>query len=283
MWLRGWITLSVLISATFIAVFFGFLINEALPFFGQQGLFSLLGKEWYPYEDLYGLTPVLLGSGLVILLALLIALPCGLAVAIVSIELLPSRMKYVVNLCIDMLAGIPSVVYGLIGLAVLLPLLETRLDLLSGHSILAAGLVLSVMILPTIARLSQDALRDIDISYRESAASLGLDWSQRLIFVMLPQAWPGIRSATLLATGRGMGETIAVMLVVGSIDRIPEPWYNLLSPAQTITSRIGREIGEATLGSQHWSALMACGLVLTLVVMMLSIFSHLSVRRRQHV
>ncbi len=283
MWLRSWITLSVIISLSLVAIFIGFLISASMPFFSSYGVSPLFEAEWYPYENLYGLLPALLGSLWVIGLALIIALPCGLAIAIVSIELVPKPYQAYLNLCIDILAGIPSVVYGLLGLALLLPWLETQFDLLSGHSLFAAGILLSAMIVPTIARLSQDAFHDIDNSYRETAANLGLDWSQRLFFVLLPQAWPGIRSATLLATGRGLGETIAVMLVVGSIDRLPEPWYNLFSPAQTITSRIGREMGEATVGGDQWSALMACGLVLTLIVMLLSIFSHLPKKAQPYV
>ncbi|MBL1433702.1 MAG: phosphate ABC transporter permease subunit PstC [Gammaproteobacteria bacterium] len=282
MWLRSWIIFSVIISAALIVLFVGFLANASLPFFADYGLSPIIGSEWYPYEDLYGFLPALLGSAWAILIALAIALPCGLATAIVSVELLPQRYQSAVNLCIDILAGIPSVVYGLLGIALLLPWLESNLDLLSGHSLLAAGLLLSVMILPTITRLSQDALHDIDISYREAANNLGLNWSQQLISVLLPQAWPSIRSASLLATGRGLGETIAVMLVVGSIDRIPEPWYNLLAPAQTITSRIGREMGEASVGSSQWSALMACGLVLTLAVTLLSLIAHTPHKRMAH-
>ena len=274
MWLRSWITFSVIFSLALVLIFVGFLVSASLPFFLDYGLSPIVSSEWYPYEDLYGFLPALVGSARAIVIALAIALPCGLAAAIVSVEILPQHYHGLINLCIDILAGIPSVVYGLLGIALLLPWLENNLDLLSGHSLLAAGLLLAVMILPTITRLSQDALRDVDNSYREAASNLGLDWSQRLFSVLLPQAWPGIRSASLLATGRGLGETIAVMLVVGSIDRIPEPWYNLLAPAQTITSRIGREMGEASVGSSQWSALMACGLVLTLCVMLLSIVAH---------
>lgn len=282
MWLRGWILFSLISSVTLVVLFLGFLVSASLPFFIDQGLTPLITREWYPYESLYGLLPALLGSAWAISIALAIGLPCGLAAAIVSVELLPKHYQGLVNLGIDILAGIPSVVYGLIGIAVLLPWLETQLNLLSGHSLLAAGLLLSVMILPTITRLSQDALRDVGNSYSEAASNLGLNWSQRLFAVLLPQAWPGIRSATLLATGRGLGETIAVMLVVGSIDRLPEPWYNLLAPAQTITSRIGREMGEASVGSDQWSALMACGLVLTVAVMLLSLLANTTATKRVH-
>lgn len=269
MWLRAWLTISLIVSAGAMIVFAGFLLVSAFPLFQQFGLTPIIGTEWYPYEREFGLLAAIVGSLWSIAIALAIATPCGLATAIVSLELLPRGATGPVNLIIDTLAGIPSVVYGLLGLALLLPWIEDHLGLISGHSLFAAGILLSVMITPTIIRLSQDALRDIDPCYREAALSLGLNWSQRLWSVLLPQAWPGMRSAILLATGRGLGETIAVMLVVGSIDRLPDPWYNILAPAQTITSRIGREMGEAAYGSMQWSALMASAIILTLVVIML--------------
>ena len=120
-------------------------------------------------------------------------------------------------------SGIPSVVYGLIGLWVLLPFLQNTFDLLTGHSLLAAGMILSLMILPTMMLMSKDALHSVAREQREAAMNLGLNWNQRLLQVLLPQAWPGIRSGVLLSLGRALGETMAVMLVVGSLDRMPQP------------------------------------------------------------
>ena len=165
----------------------------------------------------------------------------------------------------ELMAGIPSVVYGLMGLWLLVPFLEQQLDLLTGRTLLAAALLLSVMVLPTIMVLSEDALRKVADDQRQRANALGLSWWAVVQRILLPQAWPGIRLATLLSLGRAMGETVAVMLVIGSIDRLPEPLYNLLQPAQSLTSRIGREMGEASVGSPHWSALMSSGLLLMLM------------------
>jgi len=134
-------------------------------------------------------------------------------------------------------------------------------------------MILSLMILPTIMVMSQDALRAVSTEQREAAMNLGLNANQRLWRVLLPQAWFGIRSGILLALGRALGETMAVMLVVGSMDRVPQPFYNILEPAQTLTSRIGREMGEAAFGSMHFSALMACGLVLAVMAMGLSVMA----------
>jgi len=196
-----------------------------------------------------------------------------------STEILSGPWRSLMRTGMELLAGIPSVVYGLLGLWILLPLLQSSLHLLTGHNLLAAGLLLSVMVLPTIMVMTQDALCEVSSHQRDTAASLGMGWSARLWRVLLPQAWPGIRSGILLALGRALGETMAVMLVVGSMDRIPDPWYNLLAPAQTLTSRIGREIGESAFGSMHFSALMACGLLLALITITISMLAHIRTDR----
>jgi len=242
----------------------GFLIQSSWDFWQAFGIQVLWEDEWYPYESLFGFLPAIVGTLWALLIAMLIALPCGLSAAIVSSEMLSEKWQNLVRIGMEVLAGIPSVVYGLIGLWVLLPFLQNSLDLLTGHNLLAAGMILSLMILPTIMVMSQDALQAVSEEQRESAMNLGLDWQQRLLRVILPQAWSGIRSGILLSLGRALGETMAVMLVVGSMDRLPEPFYNILEPAQTLTSRIGREMG---------SALMACGLVLAAMAMGLSLLA----------
>jgi len=257
-----------------------FLVHASWPLVEQQGFSFIAETEWYPYESLYSLAPALLGSFWSVLLALLIAVPMGLAAAIMSAELLPKQLRQPIRFSMELMAGIPSVVYGLIGLWILLPLLENQLDLFTGRSLLAAGLLLAMMILPTLMVLCEEALRAVPQEQRDAATSLGLDWPGMLRRVLLPQAWPGIRVAILLATGRAMGETVAVMLVVGSLDRLPDPLYNLLQPAQTLTSRIGREMAEASLGSVHWAALISCGLVLALAAIAFASAAQLSTRAR---
>ena len=268
--LRAWLTLCAWLSTGSALVVAVVLAGAAWPLL-RQGLGPLWGAEWYPYEGLYGLWPAVVGTLWTVVLALGLALPCGLAAAVCAAELMPAWGGRALRFLMELLAGVPSVVYGLIGLWVLLPFLARHFDLPSGHGLLAAGLLLAVMVLPTLTLLGEDALRGVDKEQRQAAAALGLDWWQCLWRVQLPQAWPGIRSAVLLAVGRAAGETMAVMLVVGSIDRLPQPWYNLLQPAQTLTSRIGREVGEAVVGSSHWAALMASGLLLALATMGLAL------------
>ncbi len=260
--------LLVLVSALSVPVF---LLHASMPFWQAAGISSIWGREWYPYEHLYGLLPAITGTLWSIFIALLIAIPCGICAAITASELLPRHLAEKARIGMEVLAGIPSIVYGLIGLWVLLPFLQAVFDMLTGHSLLAAGLMLSLMILPTIMLMSMDALQQVTREQREAGQSLGLDWSTQLTRVLMPQAWPGMRSGILLALGRALGETMAVMLVVGSLDRLPQPFYNILQPAQTLTSRIGREIGEAAFGSIHFSALMAAGLMLAMMGLTISL------------
>ncbi len=267
LWMHGSAWLSLLVAVSVI----GFLVAQSWPFWQQYGFAVLLDSDWYPYEAHYGMAAALLGSFWAALIALAIALPTGLAAAVLGSELLSGRWRAVMRVGMELMAAIPSVVYGLLGLWLLLPWLQHTLHLLSGHNLLAAGLLLSLMVLPTVMVMSLDALLAVRPAQREAALSLGLSWRARLWRLLLPQAWPGVRSGLLLALGRALGETMAVMLVVGSMDRMPQPFYNLLTPAQTLTSRIGREIGEATIGSIHFAALMGCGLLLALLTIAITI------------
>lgn len=273
--LNLWIRASVITTLVVVMLMLGFLIEQSWPYWREYGLGSVISREWSPYEHLYGMAPAIIGSLWAALIALAIAVPSGVAAAVLSTEIMPGAWRGVLRTGMELLAGIPSVVYGLLGLWLLLPFLQSTLGLLTGHNLLAAGLLLALMVLPTIMVMSQDALHEVSLSQREAALNLGMDWSMRLWRVLLPQAWPGIRTGILLALGRALGETMAVMLVVGSRDRIPDPWYNLLAPAQTLTSRIGREIGEATFGSMHFAALMACGLLLAMATTGISLLAHL--------
>ncbi len=273
--LKLWMRVSAFTTLLVAVLMLGFLIEQSWPYWQQYGIGMLFSGEWYPYEHLFGMAPAIIGSFWAAVIALAIAIPTGIAAAVMSTAILPGAWRGLLRTGMELLAGIPSVVYGLLGLWILLPFLQKSLNLLTGHNLLAAGLLLSVMVLPTIMVMAQDALHEVHLNQREAALSLGMNWGERLWRVLLPQAWPGIRSGILLALGRALGETMAVMLVVGSMDRIPDPWYNLLAPAQTLTARIGREIGEASFGSMHFAALMACGLLLATTTIIISLLAHM--------
>lgn len=262
---RGWLAGARLLTLATMLIISGFLILTSWPLWWSAGLLPLWGDEWFPYANRFGLLAALLGTVMSVGTALLLAVPGAVAAAVLIEEILPREVGVGVRVGMETMAGVPSIVHGLVGLWVILPWLQRTFGLLTGHGLLAAGLVLALMVLPTVTVLSADALREVTSEQREAARSLGLDWRAMLLRVLIPQAWPGIRSAILVATGRALGETVAVMLVVGSIDRLPKPFWNLLQPAQTLTSRIGREVGEAVPGSLHFSALMACALLLAML------------------
>ncbi|VAX24251.1 Phosphate transport system permease protein PstC (TC 3.A.1.7.1) [hydrothermal vent metagenome] len=272
---RLYLHLSAILSAIFILVIPVVLLFSSLPFWMSEGLAPIGGSDWYPYENLYGLLPAIVGTIWAVIIAFAIAIPSGISSAIIFSELTGSRLSATYRVVMEMVSAIPSIVYGLIGLAVGLPMIESLFDLPTGHSLFLAGMVLALMILPTFTLMSLDAISSVSVEQRESAMNLGLSFRDLLLRVLLPQAWPAIRSAILLSAGRALGETMAVMLLVGSIDRLPDPLYNILAPAQTLTSKIGREIGEAAYGSIHFSALMASGALLAVMSLVIAMMANI--------
>jgi len=241
----------------------------------QQGL-ALLTQAWHPASGDYGILSMLYGSVVVTFIALALAVPVGLLTALYIAEILTDKYRIIIKSILELLAGIPSILYGLIGVAFVSTWLERWFDLSSGRTILTAGLLLAVMILPTLITLAEDALHNVPTQYRETARGLGLYRNEIIFHCVLPQALPDIISAILLALGRALGETMAVMLVIGSIDKIPQPFFNLLMPGQTITSKLGREMEEAAFASLHFSVLIFMGLILLLMVLMITMMAYKS-------
>lgn len=267
---------STIISA--LVVFFIFitlLINswDAITTIGLD-LFKL---QWNPATGEFGIIPMLFGTLAVTALALIIAVPIGILTAIFTSEILPEKFRFIVKSLLELLAGIPSIIYGLIGIAFFSIWIQEIFDLQSGRTILTAGILLSIMILPTIITLADDAFHNIPEKYRETAKGLGLYKFEIIKEIILPIAKADLKGAVLLAFGRALGETMAVMLVIGSIDKLPTPIFNFLSPGQTITSKLGREIAETSFGSVHFSAMIFMGLLLLILVLILTIVAHNSV------
>jgi len=183
---------------------------------------------------------------------------------------------------LEILAGIPSIVYGLIGVAFLSIWIADIFNLQTGRLILTAGILLAVMILPTILSLTEDAISNVPDQYKENAHALGLYRYEVIKEAILPQAKADITGAVLLSLGRALGETMAVMLVIGSIDRLPDPIYNVLSSGQTITSKLGREVGESAFGSTHFSVLVFMSLILVALSLLLTIMSQTFLRADKH-
>ena len=249
---------------------------QSLPAWGPAAAGFPLGMRWYYHHEAFGTLPMLYGTFAVAAVALLIAAPVGIGAAVFAAEYLPPRPRLALKLVIELLAGIPSVVYGLLGILILRNyvydgLRALGLDPLSGDSLLTAGLLLSVMILPTVMTLADDALRSVPAAQRQAARGLGLTRAQTILSVSLPQARKGLVAAVLLATGRALGEMIAVFLVVGRQDnRWPQHLFTvepLINAGQTLASKLGGAETNIAYGDPlHWGAIVGLGLILLLIV-----------------
>lgn len=229
------------------------------------------GKYWYPTitpAPQFGLLPLLLGTLFVSFGAIALALPFSMAVAIYMAELASSRVRNLLKPVIELLAGIPSVVYGFFGLVVIVPGLQKIFSLPVGETALAGSLVLAIMALPTIITVAEDALRTTPRAMKEASMALGATHWQTIRKVILPYARSGIASAIVLGIGRAIGETMAVLMVTGNAAVIPS---SFLEPVRTIPATIAAELGEAPVGSAHYEALFALGGVLFLITLGLSI------------
>ncbi len=269
---KGYVVGSTFLSAAMILVIILFLLMNSWDAIRQTGL-QLFTSEWNPAQDKFGILPMICGSVAITAIAIAIALPLGIATAIFTSEVLPAGLRLYVKSLLELLAGIPSIIYGLIGVVFLSVWVEQAFDLQSGRTVFTGGLLLAVMVLPTIVTLSDDALHHVPQKYREAAKSLGFYNYEVIRNAVLPIAKPDIIGAALLGLGRVLGETMAVMLVVGSIDRIPEPFYNVFVPGQTLTSKLGREIAETAFGSLHFSAMIFMGLILLVFVLLVTTIS----------
>lgn len=229
------------------------------------------GKEWYPTASpaaQYGLLPLILGTLWVSLAAILLSLPFGLAVAVYMAEIASLRVRNILKPVIELLAGIPSVVYGFFGLVVVVPFLQKLFNLPVGETALAGSVILAIMALPTIITVAEDSMRNVPRSMREASLALGATHWQTIHRVIIPYAKSGITSAAVLGIGRAIGETMAVLMVTGNAAVIP---HTLLEPVRTIPATIAAELGETAAGSGHYKALFALGCVLFLLTLLISI------------
>ncbi|MHA1852846.1 MAG: phosphate ABC transporter permease PstA [Candidatus Heimdallarchaeaceae archaeon] len=251
-----------------------FLFKEGYPILEKIGLLEFLsGNIWNPAGDppSYGAFPLILGTLLVTFGAIIISVPLGIGSAIFISEIAPSKIKIIIKSGVEILAGIPSVVYGFFGLVVLADWLRVTFNKPSGECWLAGSIILGIMALPTIISVSEDAISSVPREYKEASLSLGATKWQTIIKVIVPSALSGIIGAIILGIGRVIGETMAVMMVTGNAAIIPKPITNVFAPIRTITSTLGIEMGEVAYESTHYHALFGLALILftiTLVVTM---------------
>lgn len=229
------------------------------------------GTHWMPTSTpapLFGFVPLLLGTLLVSLVAILIALPLALGVAIYLAELAGQRARAFMKPAIELLAGIPSVVYGFFGLVVLVPLIQKAFNLPVGETAFTGSLVLAIMALPTIITVAEDSLRNTPRAMREASLALGATHWQTICRVVIPYSASGISAAVVLGIGRAIGETMAVLMVTGNAAVIP---HSLFQPVRTIPATIAAELGESPAGGSHYQALFLLGCVLFLITLIISI------------
>lgn len=229
------------------------------------------GKEWLPTgspTSLYGIVPLIAGTLWVSLFAILIALPLGLGVAIYLSELAGDRQRAFLKPTIELLAAIPSVVYGFFGLVVLVPLVQKAFDLPVGETALSGSIILGIMALPTIITVAEDAMRGTPRAMREASLALGASHWQTIYKVILPYAASGISAAVVLGIGRAIGETMAVLMVTGNAAVIPT---SLTESVRTIPATIAAELGEAPAGGAHYQSLFLLGCVLFILTLGISI------------
>ena len=251
-----------------------FIVGQGTPIMFRYGLKSFLaGSHWYPSEKLFGLWPMIVGSIYVTAGALVIGVPFGLACAVVLTEFSSRRVRRLIKPVIELLAGIPSVVYGFMGVIILVPFIRETFGG-PGLSVLAASIVLGIMILPTVISISVDSLQAVPPSYREGSIALGATRWQTVKMVLFPAARSGIIASIILGMGRAIGETMAVIMVAGNAASLPG---SVLHPVRTLTSNIALEMGYAS--GEHRQALFATGVILFVIIMILNTAANVTASR----
>lgn len=264
-WIEQAIRAAGLSTILIIGLIFIFLLREGLPAFIKVSTRQLLSARWYPIEELYGLLPLLVGSLLVTLGAVVIAVPLGLTTAIYLGNIAPLWLREVLKPLIEVLAGIPSIVLGFLGWVALAPLIQDT-GAPTGLTAFTGSLILAYMSLPTIISISEDALYAVPKEYRDASLAIGATEWQTIWRVVVPAARSGLVIATVLGIGRAIGETMAVMMVTGNAANIPSLGSGLFfQPVRTMTATIAAEMGEVAQGSLHYEMLFAIGIVLFLI------------------
>lgn len=259
--------LTAVVSILAVALICIFLFANGIPAMQEIGFKEFLtGAEWRPENNVFGIFPMILGSLYVTGGALVIGVPIGILMSIFMARFCSPKLYKVLKPIVDLLAGIPSIVYGFFGLVVLVPFLREHIKGTRGQSILCAAILLGIMILPTIIGAAEPAIRAVEQSYYEGALALGATHERSVFSIIVPAASSGILSSIILGVGRALGETMAVMMVVGNQPRIPN---SILQGVRTLTTNIVMEMGYAT--DLHREALIATGVVLFVFILIINL------------
>jgi phosphate transport system permease protein len=260
-------TVFAFASLFFLAGIVFVLFKESVPIISEINLFKFLfGSNWYPsYEPAeFGILPLILGSVWVTAGALLVCVPLGIGTALYVNEIASFRQKQILKPMVEILAGIPSIVYGFFGMLIVAPFVQKLFDIPTGLCAFSASLVLGVMAIPVVASISEDALSFVPKSFKEASYALGANRWQTLVKVIIPAAASGISTSVILGMSRIAGETMTVLMVSGGAAVIPKSFFD---PVRPMTSTIAAEMGEAAVGSDHYHALFAIGLILFLITL----------------
>jgi phosphate transport system permease protein len=258
-------------SILFVLLILYFLISEGLPSFTEVPLSSLLGIRWYPIENYFGILPLLLGTLLVTIGAAIVAIPFGLGTAIYISEIAPQWLKEILKPLVEMLAGLPSVMLGFLGILVFAPSLRRIFNLPTGLTAFTGALILGGIAIPTIVSIAEDALNTVPRAYREAALAVGATRWQTIWGVTLPAARSGVLTAVILGIGRAIGETMTVMMVTGNAPVLPVQWNSIFMPVRTMTATVASEMGEVATGSTHYHVLFLIGILLFLISLIVNV------------
>jgi len=265
---------TALFAVVVISFILLFLLRDGYPIFETVGIPAFLfGMSWTPtaMEPAYGIFPLIVGTIFVTLGAMVFAVPLSLGCAIYISEIASPRIKSILKPATELLAGIPSVVYGFFGLIVLTTLIREVFDLPTGETWLAGSILLGIMALPTIISVSEDAISSVPHEFREGSLAVGATRWETISRVIVPAALSGIAAAIILGIGRAIGETMAVLMVTGNAAILPDPIWNVLSPIRTLTGTLGIEMGEVSVGGDHYHALFGVAVVLLIITLIVNL------------
>jgi phosphate transport system permease protein len=255
----------------FVLLIFLFLLREGVPVFFEVPLRGLFSTRWYPTFGIFGTLPLILGSLLVTLISVVIALPLGVATAVFVREVAPHWAREALKPVIEVLAGIPSVVLGFFGMTFVAPLVRDVLGVPTGLTAFTGAFVLAYMALPTIISVAEDALDAVPKSYRDAGLAMGATRWQTIWRVVVPAGRSGILTAVMLGMGRAIGETMAVMMVTGNAAMMPSSLMSVFRPVRTMTATIAAEMGEVARGSTHYHALFGIGIILFVLTFIINL------------
>ncbi|HEY3343808.1 MAG TPA: phosphate ABC transporter permease subunit PstC [Anaerolineaceae bacterium] len=260
-------------SILFVSLILLFLLREGLPALVEVPLKTLFSTRWYPIEGYFGILPLIYGTLVVTVGAALVGIPFGVGTAVYISEIAPQWAREVLKPLVEILAGLPSVVLGVLGILVLSPNLRVALNLPTGLTAFTGSLLLGAISIPTIVSVAEDALNTVPRSYREASLALGATHWQTIWRTTVPAARSGILTAIMLGIGRSMGETMAVMMVTGNAPEMPLGLNALFLPIRTMTATIASEMGEVANGSTHYHVLFFVGIVLFLISLVINIIA----------